>query len=166
MSASLNAALAEQFKFVMGCPPAALATTAGDGDFVSMKNYRRLTIVILVDNATTVTGGVITLLQSTVVAGSDAKALAMTRMWANTDTGASDTLTKTAVTSDTFTTSTTNDKNLMYVIEVLAEDLDVANGFDCVRIDSASMASAVGSVLYILDGSRYGGATLPTAITD
>lgn len=166
MSASLNASLVEQMKFVMGCPPAALTTTAGDGDFVSMKNYRRLTIVLLVDNGATVTGGAITLLQASDVAATGAKALALTRMWANTDVGATDTLVATAVTSNTFTTSTTDNKNLMYVIEVLSEDLDIANGFDCVRVDSASMANAVGSVLYILDGARYGAATPPAAITD
>ena len=93
-------------------------------------------------------------------------ALAMTRMWANTDCAAGDTLTKTAVTSDTFTTNTTNSKQLLYVIEVLAEDLDVANGFDCVRIDSASMVNAVGAAIYLLDGARYGGTTPPAAITD
>lgn len=166
MSASLNASLPEQCKFVVGCPPAALATTAGDGDFVSLKNYRRLTIVILVDNGSTVTGGAVTLIQATEVAGSTTAALAMTRMWANTDVGATDTLVKTTVTSNTFTTSTTDNKNLMYVIEVLAEDLDIANGYDCVRVDVASMANAVGSVLYILDGARYGKATPPAAITD
>jgi len=166
MSASLNASLAEQMKFVMGCPPAALTTTAGDGDYVSLKGYRRLTIVLLVDNGATVTGGAITLLQASDVGATGAKALALTRMWANIDVGATDTLVATAVTSNTFTTSTVDNKNLMYVIEVLAEDLDIANGFDCVRVDSASMANAVGSVLYILDGARYGGATPPTAITD
>lgn len=166
MSASLNASLPEQCKFVVGCAPAALTTTAGDGDYVSLKNYRRLTIILPVLNATTVTGGAITLLQATAVDGTSAKALAMTRMWANTDCAAGDTLTKTAVTSDTFTTNTTNSKQLLYVIEVLAEDLDVANGFDCVRIDSASMANAVGAAIYLLDGARYGGTTPPAAITD
>lgn len=166
MSASLNASLAEQMKFVVGCPPAALTTTAGDGDYVSMKNYRRLTIVLLVDNGATVTGGAITLIQATEVAGSTTKALAMTRMWANIDVGATDTLVATAVVSNTFTTSTADNKNLMYVIEVLSEDLDVANGYDCVRVDSTLMANAVGSVLYILDGARYGAATPPAAITD
>jgi hypothetical protein len=166
MTISLNAALAEQTKIVMGCAPATLATTAGDGDYVSMKNYRRCTIIVPVLNATTVTGGVITLLQATDVAASGAKELALTRMWANTDCAASDTLTKTAVTSNTFTTSTTNSKILLYVIEVLSEDLDVAGGFDCIRIDSASMANAVGAAIYILDGSRYGGTTPPAAITD
>lgn len=168
MTISLNAALAEQAKIVMGCAPATLATTAGDGDYVSLKNYRRCTIIIPVLNGSTVTGGVITLLQATNVtnSASDAKELALTRMWANTDCGASDTLTKTAVTSNTFTTGTTNSKILLYVVEVLSEDLDVAGGFDCIRVDSASMANAVGAAVYILDGARYGGTTPPAAITD
>ena len=166
MTISLNAGLAEQAKIVMGCAPAALTTTAGDGDYVSMKGYNRLTMIIPVLNATTVTGGAITVLQATAVAGTSAKALALTRMWANIDCGASDTLTKTAVTNNTFTTDTTNSKQLLYVVEVLASDLDIANGFDCVRVDSASMANAVGSVVYILDGARYGGETPTAAITD
>ena len=166
MTISLNAALAEQAKIVMGCAPNTLATTAGDGDYVSLKNYHRCTIIIPVLNGNTVTGGVITLLQATDVAASGAKELALTRMWANTDCAASDTLTKTAVTSNTFTTGTTNSKILLYVVEVLSEDLDVAGGFDCIRVDSASMANAVGAAVYILDGARYGGTTPPAAITD
>lgn len=166
MSAQLNAKLAEQLKFVTGCAPAALTSTAGDGDYVSMKGYRRLTIVLMILNATTVTGGAITLLQATSVAGGSAKALAFTTMHANTDCAASDALVPTAVSSNTFTTDATNSKQLMYVIEVTSEMLDSANGFDCVRVDSASMANAVGAALYILDGSRYGATTPPSAIID
>lgn len=158
--------LVDKAKFVMACPPAALATTAGDGDYISMKNFDHLTIVILVDNATTVTGGAVTLKQATAVAGTGEKALAFDTIWANVDTGASDTLVETAVVSDTFTTDTTNAKNLMYVIEVEATDLDTANGFDCVRIDVASMANAVGSVLYIAHAPAYNPAIAVSAITD
>ena len=158
--------LVDVAKVVQGCPPAALATTAGDGDYVSLKNYDRLTILLSVKNATTVTGGVITLKQATAVAGTSEKALAFAKVWANTDTDAGDTLTETAVTSDTFTTDTTNSKNLLYVIEVKADDLDRANGFDCVRIDSASMANAVGAVLYVLHGTRYKSPAAVAAITD
>lgn len=158
--------LVDVAKVVQGCPPAALATTAGDGDYVSLKNFDRLTILLAVKNATTVTGGVITLKQATAVAGTSEKALAFSKVWANTDTDASDTLTETAVTSDTFTTDTTNSKNLLYVIEVKSDDLDRANGFDCVRIDSASMANAVGAVLYVLHGTRYKSPAAVAAITD
>jgi len=158
--------LIDNLKFVTGCNPAALTSTAGDGDYVSMKDYAHLTIVLTVLNATTVTGGAVTLLQATDVAAGSAKALAFTKMWANTDTAASDTLTETAVTSNTFTTSTTNSKPLKYVIEIEATDLDTANGFDCVRIDVASMANAVGNVEYILSGAKEKPPLARSAITD
>lgn len=158
--------LVDKVKFVTACPPAALTSTAGDGDYISMKNFDHLTIVILVDNATTVTGGAVTLKQATAVAGTGEKALAFTKMWANVDTGASDTLVETTVSSNTFTTATTDNKNLMYVIEVEATDLDTANGFDCIRIDVASMANAVGSVLYMAHAPAYNPAIAVSAITD
>jgi len=159
--------LSDVAKIVQGSPIiGALATTNGDCDYVSMKGYSKLSILIQVDNATTVTGGAITLKQATAVAGTSEKALAFTKMWANVDTGATDTMVETAVTSNTFTTDTTDNKNLMYVIEVDAADLDVANGFDCVRVDSLLMANAVGCVTYILRGARYASPIAVAAITD
>lgn len=161
-----NLNLTDIAKIVQGSPIiGALATTNGDCDYVSMKNFDRCTIVISVDNATTVTGGAITLKQATAVAGTSEKALAFDKMYANTDVAAGDTLTETAVTSNTFTTDTTDNKNLMYVIEVKAEDLDVANGFDCLRVDSLLMANAVGNVLYIMHGARNNPQAV-SAITD
>lgn len=153
-------------KVVMGCAPAALASTAGAGDYVSLKNFDRLTVVIPVLNGTIVTGGAVTLKQATAVAGTSEKALAFTKMYANTDCAAADTLTETAVTANTFTTSTTDSKKLLYVIEVKASDLDIANGFDCVRLDVASMANAVGSAVYVLHGSRHSSPLAVAAITD
>lgn len=159
--------LIDKAKIVQGSPIiGALATTNGDCDYVSLKGFERCTILLAVDNATTVTGGAITLKQATAVAGTSEKALSFSKVFANVDTGASDTLVETAVTSDTFTTNTTNDKNLMYVIEVDASDLDVANGFDCIRVDSLLMANAVGAVTYILHSPRYAGALDTSAITD
>lgn len=158
--------LIDNVKFVTGCNPAALATTAGDGDYVSMKNYSNLCIVLTVLNGSTVTGGAVTLKQAKDVSGTDEAALAFAEVWANTDTAASDTLVKTAVSSNTFTTNTTNSKGLKYVIEIDAEALDVDNGFDCVRIDVASMANAVGNVEYILYGAREKPPVAISAITN
>ena len=159
--------LTDTAKIVLGSPIiGALATTNGDCDYVSLKGYSGCTILIQVDNATTVTGGAITLKQATAVAGTSEKALAFGTMLANTDAAAGDTLTETAVTSDTFTTATTDNKNLVYVIEVDANDLDVANGFDCLRVDVLSMANAVGAVTYILHGARYASPVAISAITD
>ncbi len=162
-----NMNLTDVAKVVMGSPIiGALATTNGDCDYVSLKNFNRCTIVLAVDNATTVTGGAITLKQATAVAGTDEKALAFAKMYANVDCAAADTLTETAVTSNTFTTDTTDNKNLLYVIEVNADDLDVANGFDCIRVDSLLMANAAGAVLYFLHDARYGDPKAIAAITD
>ena len=159
--------LTDTAKIVFGSPIiGALATTNGDCDYVSLKGYDRLTIVIAVDNASTVTGGAVTLKQATAVAGTNEKALAFAKVWRNIDTAAADTLAEAAVTSDTFTTDTTDNKNLLYVIEVKAEDLDVANGFDCVRVDVLLMANAVGFVQYILHGARYASPIAVAAITD
>lgn len=164
-----NLNLTDVAKVVFGSPIiGALATTNGDCDYVSLKNYDRCTIVIAVDNATTVTGGAVTLKQSTNVTNSlsDEKAVAFDKVFVNLDAGAGDTLTETAVTSDTFTTLTTNDKNALYVIEIKASDLDVSGGFDCLRVDVLSMANASGAVLYFLHGARYGDPKAIAAITN
>jgi hypothetical protein len=145
--------LIDENKVVMGCPPAALTGAAGDGDYVSMKYFSKLSIIIAVDNGSTVTGGAVTLKQATAVAGTGETALGFGTVWANIDTGAGDAMTETAVTSDTFTTDTTNNKNLLYVIEV--DESDLAAGFTSVRVDVASMANAVGSVTYVLHGARH-----------
>lgn len=156
---SPNARLDEQVTLVQATSAVALTSTAGDGVYVSMKNYARCSIILDVTNATTVTGGTITLKQATAVAGTGEKALAFTRMLSNIDYAAATTMAETAVSSNTFTTDTTNSKRLRYVMDVKAEDLDLANGFDCVRLDSTGMANAVGSVTYVLYGARFSGAS-------
>lgn len=157
--------LLDTAKPVQALTPAALTGAAGDGDFINMRYVDKVQILLSVNNATTVTGGAVTLLQATDNAGTGAKALAFDTVWANVDIGASDTLTETAVTSNTFTTNTTNDKDLLYVIEVNADDLDVNNNFTHMRIDVASMANAVGSAVYIAYCQRYAPA-VSLALTD
>jgi hypothetical protein len=154
-----NARLDEQVYLVQATAIAALTGAAGDAAYVSMKNYHRAQIIIDVTNGSTVTGGAVTLKQATAVAGTGEKALAFTRMLANTDVGAGQTLTETSVASNTFTTDTTNSKRLRYVIDVQASDLDSANGFDCLRVDVASMANATGQVSYVLYGAKFTGAS-------
>ena len=158
-----NGRLREQAKIVTGLAPITPSTSTPD--FVSLKGYEKLAIIILADNATTVTGSAITLLQSTVVAGTDEKALEFDLMAANIDTDATDTLVETAVTSDTFTTDATNAKNLMYVIEVDPNDLDVANDFDCVRVGAGDAVASILSIAYILWPAKSKRTTPVTAIT-
>lgn len=158
---NLNGRLDEQVVQIQAAADLLLTTTVGDTKYVSLKNFRKLQIIIDIANGTTVTGATITLKQAQAIAGTGEKALAFTRMLANIDTAASATMVETAVVANTFTTDTTNSKNLRYIIEVDAEQLDVAGGFDCVRLDGtghAATASRGVVVSYILFGARYNGA--------
>lgn len=161
MSFHLNGRLDEHAKIIKAASGLLLTSTVGDTTYVSMKNFRKLTIIVSIADGTTVTGSTITLKQATAVAGTGEKALAFTRMLANVDYAASPTMVETAVTSNTFTTQTTNSLDSVYILEVDSEMLDTANGFDCVRLDGtghAATASRGVSVVYILTGPRYSGA--------
>ena len=153
----------DKVRFVQALAPVLPSTSAGV--YVSLKNYNHVTVLISVKNATTVTGSAITLKQATAVAGTNEKELAFTKVWANIDTAASDNLVETAVVSNTFTTNSTNSKNLLYVIEVDTTDLDVTNGFDCFRVGLATGVAMVADVVYILSGARYASPT-KSALTD
>lgn len=169
MTISLSGRLDEQVVVIQAAADLLLTTTVGDTKYVSLKNFRKIEIEIGIANGTTVTGSTITLKQATAVAGTNEKALAFTRMLANVDTGASQTMVETAVTNNTFVTDTTNSKNLLYIIDVDADSLDVANGFDCIRVDGtghAATSSRGVQVTYRLYGKRYSGADGAAAIAD
>lgn len=160
MTISLNARLDEQVVTRVAAAGLLLTSTLGDTTYVSMKNFRKLQIVISIADGTTVTGSTITLKQATAVAGTNEKALAFARMLSSVDYPTT-ALAETAVTSNTFTTQTTNSKDSLYIIEVDAEQLDSANNFDCVRVDGtghAATASRGVVVIYNLFGARYSGA--------
>lgn len=164
-----NARLDEQVTTVVAAIGLLLTSTLGDTDYVSMKGYKRAQIIITIADGTTVTGSTITLKQATDVAGTSEKALAFTRMLANTDYAANHTMTETAVTSNTFTTQTVNSKDSVYIIDIDASDLDVAGGFDCFRVDGtghAATASRGCSVVYNLYGKRFSNSTADQAIAD
>lgn len=150
---NLNINFTEQVKIVEGLLGVVPSTTTPD--YVSLKNFERCAVVIQVKNATTVTGSAISLKQATSVGGGGEKPLSFRKVYANVDTGAGDLLTETAVSNDTFTTNNTNAKNLMYVIEVKAEDLDVNGGFDCLRAGTGDATAATLSVTYCLFGAKF-----------
>lgn len=150
--------------FVFGAGPVAPSSTTPD--YISLKNVRHVTAVIQVLNGSTVTGSAITLKQATAVANTGEKALAFDTVWQNVDCAASDGLTKTTVASNTFTTNTTNSKQLLYVIEIPAESLDTNNSFDCVRVGTADAANTTLSVCYIVEPREIKSTGLPSVIID
>lgn len=132
---------------------------------VCLKGYHRATVVINGLNATTVTGSAITLKQTTDIANANAdeKAVAFTAVWANVDVGASNVLVNTAVSNNTFTTTTVNSKEYQYIIEVTPDMLDINGGFDCLRVGTANAVATTMSVEIILWSAKYG-KVVPAAV--
>ena len=152
-------------KIVSSNVPSDINNLAVTGDYISMKGYGNLALIL--HFGAVGTGVAITLKQATDVGNSlsDEKALAYAKIYANVGL-TTDTLTETAVTSSTYTFG--NDPNQLYVIEVRAEDLDINNGFDCVRVNVASGAgTTILGITAIAYNPRYSGSNPPiSAIVD
>src|SRR5262249_21864064 len=110
--------LHEFVKIVTGLSP---RTPASDTPRrVTLKNAAKMAIVISVANASSVTGSAISLHQAKDVDGTAEKALLFGSVLACLDAGATDAFTEYAVMSGTFTTDTTANKELVYLLEIEA----------------------------------------------
>ena len=160
--------LVKRMKFVGAVNPqdldgvAADGSTAALGDAVCLKDYGHLTVVLRAGLCPDTRA--VTLKQSTSAALGSEKALAFTQMYANVGQ-TTDVLTKTAVTANNFNLAATPGN--MYIIEVDAEDLDMANSFDWVRVDIATgdTSATIVDVLYILSEPKFSADAMPVAIS-
>lgn len=178
----MNKFLAEAVNICQGFLPVDMATGANAGDYVSMKNYGRCAIVLFKEPGVAGDDPVITLTQATDVANSasDDKALNITRVWkkqAATNLLAVGQYTKSTAaspaTNDTFSTNTWTNSALaeqaaIVIVEVMAEDLDIDNGFDCIKaaIADAGTAGQLGAMLYLMYDPKFVTDPLPSAIAD
>jgi len=155
----------EHFKVVEGISNLTDGS-ARTSDAVCLKNCRRATAIC------TILGGAAAAMdinpyQQTDVDNSlsDEKAFTNSlRWWMNAATTTSDTLTAqtAATTMDTAATAA----NKMVIIQIDPVQLDVANGFDCVKIKTeGDSASNLISVVWLLE-TDYAQGTPPAAITD
>lgn len=150
------------YKIVDGAPPAADAA-GRTSDYVSLKNCKRAFIVCHINqgNAATV---LLTPNQASAVAGTGKKVIPAVPIWANLDTVASDTLAR-ATDAANYTTDA-GVKQKVVVFQVDADKLDMANGFDCISIDTgASNAANITAVMFYLE-TRYAQDNPPAAITN
>jgi hypothetical protein len=150
--------------------PVDASVAANNGDWISLKGYAHATFVVFKGAGASGEPPVLTLQQATDVAGTGVKALAFEKILAKsaadiTTVGQFTEVTQTA--AGTYTPAAGN-VQAMYVIEVEATTLDLANSFDCVRLnvpDVGSTAQLV-SAFAILSGPRYGSKPMPSAIAD
>ena len=145
------------------------------GDFVSMKNWGKAVLIFETGVGTATDDWNFTLRQATVVAGTDAKDLdSIQEYWikqAATSLAATGTFTRTTQTADALISgdATSAEEATLVIVEVNAEQLDVANGFDCISANvtlDASAGAQLGYVVCILMDARYPQATTASAIVD
>jgi hypothetical protein len=167
----LNNLLVEAAQVVMAIVPVDSQGGANAGDWVSMKNFDRCTVLVIKAAGVAGDDPVITMQQATAVAGTSAKALNFTRVDAKvgvqTGIGAFTTVTQAA--GNTYTDTVSAEAQAIFAIEFKAEDLDVNGGFDCLQVsvpDTGSAGAQLLTAIYILRGARYAGAGLPSAIID
>ena len=137
---------------------APVTPSSASPNWINLKLVKGCQVVLSVKNATTVTGSAITLRQATDTSGTSAKALAFSSMLVNADTATNGgpSWTNTAVTSNTFTTTSTNSKNALYVIDVDNTSLDKNNGFTCLQVALANATATTISAIYVVEPD-YGG---------
>jgi hypothetical protein len=163
---------AEHFQVCEAFAPVNLATAANDGDWVSLKNYQECTILFYGGVGAADEPATITLEQATAVAGTAAKALNFTQLYKKQaasnlqSTGTFTEVTQAAANTYALGSGADGDKASLVIITIHAEDLDVENGFDCLRVRVADVGSTaqLGAALYILGSPRY--ATLASALGD
>jgi hypothetical protein len=166
----MNKRFLESHDIVVGQVPIALGS-ARTGDTVSMKNWGRCTVVFVGDIGTANEDVTLGLQQCSSVAPSNAKNLTFTRVDTKQGTLSSvGTWTKvTQAAGATYTNTDAGGQQKLWVVEVLVEDLDVDNGFDCLyatTTDAGTAATGLGCLLYILSEPRYGKEGGVSAIVD
>lgn len=166
-----NSLLAERVQVVAAIVPVDLAGAANNGDWVSLKEYQRLSIVVFKAAGTAGEDPIITLQQAQDVSGTGVKALDFTRIdeKVGAQTGIGQFTTVTQAAANTYVNTVSAEAQSVFVIDVLPETLDTNNGFDCVRvvIPDVGAAAQLGCALYLLDGARQApNGVLPSAIVD
>lgn len=162
--------LTEKIQIVSAIVPVDLSAAANNGDWVSLKNFRRCLVVFHGAAGTAGQDPVITMQQATAVDGTGAKALNFTRIDAKVGTltavGVFTKVTQTA--ANTYTDAVSAEAQKIMCIDIGPEDLDLANGFDCIQlsIPDVGAAAQLGSALYLLYDARYAQEVLPSAIVD
>jgi len=149
-------------KPIWAAEPKSYSGAAMTAKYVSLKDAAHIRIMIQTGAWAAGTAAV-TVSQATAVAGTGAKALAITKVFK--DTAVAGTLVETAVASNTFNLDTANS---LYILEIDSAELDVAGGFDCLTLAVASPGANADfyGVTYLLEDLRYAQATPPTVLTD
>lgn len=168
-----NKRILEQIMPVSAFPPANLGT-ARTGDVVSFKNYRRIAVLFHKGIGPAGDDPVLTIEQGTDVAFGTNKALTFTTIYTKGDlTHISDIGQWTKVTqaaANTYTDLTSAEQEIQWAVEFKAEDLDINNGYDCIRakLNDVGTTTSIGHITYLCADPIFSTApeSLASAIID
>jgi hypothetical protein len=167
----LNNLLVEEAQIVMAIVPVDSQSGANTGDYVSLKNYERCTILIIKAAGVAGDDPVITMTQAQDVAGTGVKSLNFTRVDSKVgvQTGIGQFTINTQAAGNTYTDTVSAESQGIFAIEFKGEDLDVNNGFDCLKVavpDTGAAGAQLLTAIYILRGQKFGAAQAASAIVD
>ncbi len=156
----------ESHDIVPAIVPVDLGAAANNGDWVNLRDYESVVIVLFKAAGTAGQDPVITLKQAVDASGTSNKALNFTRIdhkkGTLTSVGTFTKMTQTAANTFNGDAGGAGDIGLaeadaLVVIEIPAAALDVSNGFTWVQLSvpDTGAAAQVGCGLYILTGGRY-----------
>lgn len=167
----LNNLFVEEAQIVMAIVPVDSQSGANTGDYVSLKNFERCTIVVIKAAGVAGDDPVLTVTQAQDVSGTGVKALNITRVDSKigVQTGIGVFTTNTQAAAATYTDLVSAEAQGIMVVEFKAEDLDVNNGFDCLKIaipDTGAGGAQLLTAIYILRGGKFNPALSSSAIID
>lgn len=144
---------------------------ASSGLVVSLKGYSGCLVVL--EKMAGVAGDdpVVTITQAQAIAGTGEKALQISKvrqkLHATTVPGVFTEVSQAA--ADTYVDATSAEKAGVITVDVKATDLDIDNGFDCIRLaipDTGAGGAQRISAFYLLYGPKYGGAGQLSPLVD
>ena len=167
----------EKNQIVVGVMPYDTMAAAVGGDFVSLKLFHHVVVKFVRVAGSAGEDPTITITQATSVAGAGEKALNFTDIYEKEGTtnaaggmAAIGTFTKTTQTAaNTYSSGTSGENDTMQCFEFDADELDVDNGFDCIRAsisDPGSGTGYYGYLEYILTEARHKSDPVPSAIVN
>lgn len=172
MTQHLNADMPEIVNIQPAILPVDSQAGASSGAVVSLKGYAGCLIVLQKKAGIAGDDIVWTVTQAQAIAGTGEKALKTKRVYQKLHaTVVPGTWTKVEqAEADTYTDLTSAEKAGIIAMDVKADDLDVDNGFDCIRLaipDTGSGGAQLISATYILYGPKYGpGSKMISPIAD
>lgn len=163
-----NLDFAEQVQIVSGFLPVDMTSGANTGDWVSLENYEKLTILLFTGAGTAGDDPTITLQQGKTNSGGTPIDLAVIdKVYVKQDTnllavGTFSVVTQSAAT--TYTELTSGEDAKIWIFDIYAEDLDDDYKYVQASVADIGSQSQIGCLLYFLWPPRYGEQTLVSAI--